>query len=211
MLELKYKNWNEINLGLFSEIEGIAKSDMNDVDKTTYFLALLTETDVKTIEGLEIAEYGKLVDEINFINSMPKVEIKSEYVINGKEYELCCNMQNITVAQYIDFQNLYKDIENNKSALMAVFLVPKGKKYGEYDINEVKREIENHMSICDVSACMLFFSLLYRGLTIATLQYSLRMMKKEMRREKNKEIKEKMKMAIAEVEKTIHLMKNMVG
>lgn len=211
MLELKYKNWNEINLGLFSEIEGIAKSDMNDVDKTTYFLALLTETDVKTIEGLEITEYGKLVDEINFINSMPKVEIKSEYVINGKEYELCCNMQNITVAQYIDFQNLYKDIENNKSALMAVFLIPKGKKYGEYDINEVKREIENHMSICDVSACMLFFSLLYRGLTIATLQYSLRMMKKEMRREKNREIKAKMKMAIAEVEKTIHLMKNMVG
>lgn len=211
MLELKYKNWNEINLGLFSEIEGIAKSDMNDVDKTTYFLALLTETDVKTIEGLEITEYGKLVDEINFINSMPKVEIKSEYVINGKEYELCCNMQNITVAQYIDFQNLYKDIENNKSALMAVFLIPKGKKYGEYDINEVKREIENHMSICDVSACMLFFSLLYRGLTIATLQYSLRMMKKEMRREKNREIKVKMKMAIAEVEKTIHLMKNMVG
>lgn len=211
MLELKYKNWNEINLGLFSEIESITNSDMNDVDKTTYFLALLTETDVKTIEGLEITEYGKLVNEINFINSMPKVEIKSEYVINGKEYELCCNMQNLTVAQYIDFQNLYKDIDNNKSALMAVFLIPKGKKYGEYDINEVKRDIENHMSICDVSACMLFFSLLYRGLTIATLQYSLRMMKKEMRREKNKEIKEKMKIAIAEVEMTIHLMKNMVG
>lgn len=211
MLELKYKNWNEINLGLFSEIESIANSDMNDVDKTTYFLALLTETDVKTIEGLEITEYGKLVNEINFINSMPKVEIKNEYVINGKEYELCCNMQNLTVAQYIDFQNLYKDIDNNKSALMAVFLIPKGKKYGEYDINEVKRDIENHMSICDVSACMLFFSLLYRGLTIATLQYSLRMMKKEMRREKNKEIKEKMKIAIAEVEMTIHLMKNMVG
>ena len=211
-MELKYKSWSDISLGKFSEIESIVKSDMSEVDKHSYILTILTESNLKEIEGLPIADYSRLIREMDFINHIPKVEIKDEYVINGKEYVLCTNTQKLTASQFIDFQNLYKDLDNNKHKILALLLVPKGMKYGEgYDVDKVADEIDQHFSIIDANACMLFFSLLYKALTIATLTYSIKQMKREMRREKNKILKGKMKLAIANATESLHLLKNTVG
>lgn len=211
-MELKYKCWSDISLGKFSEIESIVKSDMSEIDKHTYILTILTESNLKEIEELPIAEYSRLIREMDFINHIPKVEIRDEYVINGKEYVLCTNIQKLTAAQFIDFQELYKDLENNKHKILALLLVPKGKKYEEgYDVDKVADEIDQHFSIVDANACMLFFSLLYKALTIATLTYSIKQMKKRMRREKNRELKGKMKLAIANAVETLHLLKNTDG
>lgn len=212
MIELKYKNWEEISLGKFNEIESVVKSDLSDIDRVSYLLTVLTETDLQTIEGLTMVEYGRLANEMSFIYDMPKVEIKEEYIINGKEYYLSTDFRNFTAGQYIDFQTLYKDLENNKHKLLAVFLIPKGHKYcDDYNVDNVAEEIEQHLSIVDATACMLFFSLLYKGLTIATLTYSIKMMKKEMRKEKNNELKMKMKKAIQKTEESLHLLKSTVG
>lgn len=211
-MELKYKSWSDISLGKFSEIESIVKSDMSEVDKHSYILTILTESNLKEIEGLPIADYSRLIREMDFINHIPKVEIKDEYVINGKEYVLCTNTQKLTASQFIDFQNLYKDLDNNKHKILALLLVPKGMKYGEgYDVDKVADEIDQHFSIIDANACMLFFSLLYKALTIATLTYSIKQMKREMRREKNKILKGKMKLAIANATESLHLLKNTDG
>lgn len=211
-MELKYKCWSDISLGKFSEIESIVKSDMSEIDKHTYILTILTESNLKEIEELPIAEYSRLIREMDFINYVPKVEIRDEYVINGKEYVLCTNTQKLTAAQFIDFQELYKDLDNNKHKILALLLVPKGKKYGEgYDVDKVADEIDQHFSIVDANACMLFFSLLYKALTIATLTYSIKQMKKTMRREKNRELKTKMKIAIEKTTESLHLLKNTDG
>lgn len=211
-MELKYKCWEDISLGKFTEIESIAKSDLSDIDRVSYFLTILTDSDLKTIENLPMTEYGRLATEMSFIYDMPKVEIKDKYVINGKKYDLCTNFKNFTAAQYIDFQTLYKDVENNKSQLLALFLIPEECKYSDgYDVDDVAQDIEEHLSIVDATACMLFFSLLYKGLTIATLTYSLKQMKKEMKREKNEIIKEKMRIAIEKTKENLHLLKNMDG
>ena len=64
-----------------------------------------------------------------------------------------------------------KDIENYPQ-IMACFMVPKGKKYGEYDIDDVVKELNEYFSIVDAETIMFFFAESYQKL-ITNIRISL--------------------------------------
>lgn len=214
MIELKYKSWNDISINTFNKLREI-KINSNDsielLDSNIALLSILCDVDEDTIADLTTSEFSTLLSQTTFLKDMPKVKIQEYYKINGKEYQVFLSMKNMTVSQYIDFQTFYKEQDKYFKELLACFIIPKGKKYGEdYDVQEVIDDIGNHLSIVDANSILFFFVLLYQSLTKATLTYSIRQMKKA-RKKMNKEEQEKIDMAIAEMKRAMTLVGNGYG
>ena len=168
MIKLKYNDWNCISIKKFDEISDILSSMKNFNDDEALeininLLSILCDVSVDEIEDLPLTEFSKLVKQTEFLKEMPKVDIKDSYVINGKKYVLCANVSKMTTAQYIDYQTLIKNADKNVKELLSVFLIPKGKKYGEYDLDEVITEIYNYIPIADARAVSSFLTLVLQS------------------------------------------------
>lgn len=214
MIELKYKSWNDISINTFNKLKEI-KINSNDsielLDSNIALLSILCDVDEDTIADLTTSEFSTLLSQTTFLSTLPKVKIQDTYTINGNKYEVFLTLKDMSVAQYIDFQTFYKDQDKYYKELLACFLIPKGKKYGEdYDIQKVIDDIGNHLSIVDANSILFFFVLLFQSLTKATLTYSIRQMKKA-RKKMNKEEQEKIDMAIAEMKRAMTLVGNGYG
>lgn len=215
-MELKFKNWKEISINTFKKLQANinnAEDDgiesINILNKEVAMLAVLCGVEEDDIANLTQNEYRKLIAQTDFLKEMPKVKVEDNYTINGNKYSLFLTMQNMTIAQYIDFQTYYKDVNKNFAECLSCFLIPKGKKYGEgYDIAEVINDIGEHMSIVDANSIMFFFALLFRSLTMVTLRSSVKDMKKIMKKTKNREEKNKLMIAIKQMEKTAASLRN---
>ena len=210
-MKLKYNNWQSISIKKFDEISNILSS-MNNVNEdealeiNINLLSVLCDVPVEEIEDLPLTEFSKLVKQTEFLKEMPKVDIKDNYIINGKKYVLLTNVQKMTTAQYIDYQTLVKNADKNVKELLSVFLIPKGKKYGEYDLEEVMSDIYNYFPITDARAVSFFFTLVLQSLTKATLISLERRTKKELKKTKTKEEKEKIEILL----ETIRLSKDSI-
>jgi hypothetical protein len=217
-MELIYKSWKDINVNTFIRLqlewqnfETTGDKVMDDLNRSIILLSILCDTTEDEITNLSKSEFTTLLHQTVFINDMPKVKIQDKYVINGKKYKVFLTLQDMSISQYIDFQTFYKEQEKYFKELIACFLIPDGKKYGEYDINEVIDDIGNHMTIVDAYSILFFFVLLFRSLTKAILNYSIKDMKKMMKKEKNKEQKMKMEKSIAEMKKAMDSLNDGVG
>lgn len=193
MVELKIKSWDEISLAKYNDIKEIlSDNSTEELEKYLQLLSVLSNSDIDEIYNLTLPEVQKLISDLKFINTMPKKRIpRVNYAINGKKYVLVTDMKKVITAQYIDYQNYLKMTDNPKqmAMLMSCFLLPEGKKYGDYDAEEVIDDIYNCLSIVEVSSVCFFFQLLYQSLTKAILSYQVKKLKKMMKKEKDREKK----------------------
>jgi hypothetical protein len=215
MIELKYDSWEKISVNVFeklnkriaeAEVVGIENIDL--LNKQIAILSVLCDVDEDRIAELTTNEFSILVNKIEFLNTTPKKNIINKLKINGNEYEVFLSVADMTMNQYIDFQTLYKDREKNFKQLLAIFILPKGKKYCEgYDIKDVINDIGD-MPISDANNIMFFFAIAFRSLTKTMLTYSTKMMKKLMKKTKNKERVMKIQEIIDKIEEAQNLVKN---
>ena len=106
--------------------------------------------------------------------------------IDGEKYNVCTDLHNFTVAQYIDFQTFYaqrKDNANILASLLACFIIPRGHGYAEgYDVNDLKLKIINGLDILTAEELLFFFLKRYLLLMRATANYfnwAIRRMKRK--------------------------------
>lgn len=212
-MELKYKNWNDISVNTFIKLKALPSLSSADeieiLDANVRLLSVLCDCSEDDISKLNAKKFSKLIDQTTFLKTMPKVNIKEKYNINGKDYRLFLSLKDMSIAQYIDFQTYYKDKDNNVKELLSCFLIPKGKKYGEdYSIDEVINDIGEHLSIVDANSIMFFFVILYQSLTKVTLTYLIKELKKMKKKNLDKEMIEKKEQAIKELRKAMDLLPN---
>lgn len=175
-MELKYKSWDNITIKIFNKLNSIKLEEYDDdslLNANVKLLSILCDADEQEIESLPLHEFGRLIKEMSFIEKpLPQTNIKMLYNINGNVYHLNTNIKKMTTAQYIDFQTLYKQDKSNVAKILACFMIPKGKKYGEYDIDDVVKELNEHFSIVDAETIMFFFAESYQKL-ITNIRISL--------------------------------------
>lgn len=180
-MNLKYNSWNKITYSIWNKIEKL--NDLkDDFEKNVGLLAILADIDEDTLLSMPLPQFAKLMSKTEFIKDLPTAEIKEEYVVNGNKYVIKLNPQYFTVNQWVDYNSLAGDI-NNKDRLLATVLLPKGKEYGNYDIEEVVKDI-NDMPIVDIFAIHAFFLISFKALLHATQQYLIKKLKK-MKKMKN--------------------------
>lgn len=166
----KTYSWDDITISQYRKILNLKK----DEDYAFNLIAVFDKCELQEVLDRPIDETLKCTAALNnFITKAPKKKaMKTSYELNGKKYLVSLNPANISTAQYFDFVNSEKKIPENLSQILAIFMVPDGKKYNtDYDIESAVYDIENFLGIEEALGVCDFFTLLYRA-------YSKKVLKK---------------------------------
>ena len=130
-------------------------------------LAIYADTDTDTIMSYPLTKYHKLLEKFyaDYFTDFSKAEpaIKDKYTAGDMVLVPMLDFTQITVAQMMDFSVLSTDPVENIEKLLAIFLIPKGKKYNDgYDLLEVQKAILK-MSFNELSPLLAFFLKWFQG------------------------------------------------
>lgn len=193
-------NWTDVSLKQYNDIKDVfLNPEFSEEDRIILLINICFGVD--TLK-LKTSELNKYVNDLKFLNTTPpKMKIKSTYVLGGNTYTLKKDLKDFTVAQWIDFQNFLKNGSDtdNFANLLSVFFIPEGQtEYGEnYNIEEVRQDINNHLSIADASSLAGFFLTYRRALLIRSLLYTRKkILKAPLNKTEKKKIKREMRKLI---------------
>ena len=161
-------NWTELSLKKYNEIKDLyLDTELSDEDRLILQINILFSIDALKLKTSELHKY---INEMKFLGEkVPKMKIKNEYKLGDNVYTLKKELKDVTVAQWIDFQNFLKDGSDtdNYANLLSIFFFPKGEtEYGEnYDIEQVRSDINNYLSIAEAMSISSFF-LTYRKISL---------------------------------------------
>lgn len=198
-MKMKITNWNEMSVGDYLELLDICNEpEVEDVE--IGIVGLLCGIEEKDVLALPIREYQELRRQAQFVSEFPVIHpsCPKSIELNGKKYHITRNVKDMTAGQYIDFQT-YSKIEFNKALvdLISCFVIPAGCEYAEdYDVEEVKNDIREYMSVVVAYSMSAFFFRQLQALTKATLLFSEKMMKKTIRKTKDEKTRKEMEEAL---------------
>ena len=194
-------NWNDISINQYNNIKNLyLDTELSDEDRLILQIRILFDVDPLKLKTTELHKY---VNEMKFLGSkIPKMKIKKEYQLGNNVYILKKELKDFTVAQWIDWQNFLKDgggDTDNYANLLSIFFFPKGEKeYGEnYDIEQVRQDINNHLSIAEAMSISSFF-LLYQkiSLRLFLLYTKKQILKTPLTKEQRKKVKKEFRKLI---------------
>lgn len=197
-------SWDKLTVGKYMEIKSVIDSDLEEAEKMTALLSLLSDIDEDELLDLPLVRYNHMLQNTSFLfTNLPKRVVATKYVLGGVTLDVMLNIEKMTAAQFIDYQNYVKDVEKNLIQLLSIFLIPKGCKYNDgYDIIEIQKLIRDNLCVVDAMSLSAFFLKWYESLLKATVHYLTKQMKKMMKKETNEETKEKLKEVIANLEQS---------
>ena len=185
-------NWTEISLRQYNNIKEIfLNPDFSEEDRIILLINICFGVD--TLK-LKTSELNKYIEQMKFLNSAPpKMKIRDKYKLGENWYILRRNLKDFTVAQWIDFQNFLKNGSDtdNFPNLLSVFFFPEGQnEYGEYDVEQVRQDINNYLSIADANSIASFFLTYQKTLSIVFLKSTKRkILKTPLDKKEKKKIK----------------------
>ena len=143
--------WYDITLGQFQALKGL---DFTEMDGQIEAARILLGVEV---DDMTWAAFCKELNKLSFLSEeIPRTIIRNTYVLRGRRYEAQVNLQEFTVARYMDFVNQSKT--GKWERILSTVLVPEGQEYGEYDMDRVYDDILS-MSVVDAYAVFNFFRL----------------------------------------------------
>lgn len=209
--------YKDINLRKLIQLrEVLSDSDYDELHIQSSLIAILNDKSEDEVLSLKLSEYSKKVAELDFLLESPKITKRcpDKIILGEEKYNVIKDVRKLTAGQFIDYETLIADTDNqerNLPSIIACFVMPEGKEYGEYDVLEVADKVAKYMNAemaLEISSFFRQQSLLY---TKATLRYLEGRLKKEIRREKNPETKQTLKEALTKMKEYRDLVKNGVG
>ena len=192
-------NWTEVSLKQYNDIKQIfLEPDFSEEDRIILLINILFGVDALKLKTSEINSY---VSQLKFLSTNPpKMKLKEKYKLGENWYILRRNLKDFTVAQWIDFQNFLKNgaDTDNYNNLLSVFFLPEGQtEYGEYDVEQVRNDINNYLSISDATSIASFFLTYQKALLIRSLLYTRKkVLKTPMEKTEKKKIKKEFRKLI---------------
>ena len=194
-------NWTELSLKKYNEIKDLyLDTDLSDEDRLILQINILFGVDALKLKTNELHKY---INEMKFLGEkVPKMKIKKEYQLGNNVYTLKKELKDVTVAQWIDWQNFLKDgggDTDNYANLLSIFFFPKGEtEYGDgYDIEQVRSDINNHLSIAEAMSISSFFLTYRKALSIRFLLYTRKQtLKAPLTKEQKKKVKKEFRKLI---------------
>jgi hypothetical protein len=205
-------SYKELTIGKFQELHKVDWMSKEDIDKQVTMIAILNDMTEEEVLLLPIPKYTKLASNTAFLQQPPKPhnKIPNKFKINDNEYVLLSDVRDMTAGQYIDYQQYVAadDLDLYLPYIISCFLIPKGKKYGEYNIDAVIDEIRNYLSVEEALSIANFFTKKSQNLTRATLFCLEWKMKRARKKMKDETMKNQMTEAIMKVHSLRNLIKN---
>ena len=104
-------SWDKMPVGFLKDIHRITSDEnLSEDDKSLQAAALLARLPYDTLLNLPLDEAQELVARTAFLYEKPeKKKIKKNYTLNGRVYVPLMSMEDMTTAQFIDFNSLIND------------------------------------------------------------------------------------------------------
>lgn len=176
-------SWNEVTLKQFDKILEISNNkDLTIAEREIRLIATLTNTDISVIQYLDAPSFQNISNNLSFLNTKPEKKVPVDsFVLNGKDYHADLTPVNWTAGQFLDYKVLAgEDIDKKAARLIACFVYPEGAAYndGSYDVEDVVNDINEYMTVSEVTGFTDFFMLQYTAYAKALLAYSERKIKR---------------------------------
>ena len=192
-------DWTKVSLKQYNDIKDVfLNPDFSEEDRLILLINILFGIDALK---LKTSELNKYINDLKFLNSAPpKMKIREKYKLGENLYILRRNLKDFTVAQWIDFQNFLKNGSDtdNYANLLSVFFIPEGEtEYGEYDIEQVRQDINNFLSIADANSIASFFLTYHKAsLIVSLISTKRKILKTPLEKTEKKKIKKEMRKLI---------------
>jgi len=206
------RTYDKLPIGKYGELMQIIydNKDEGDIDMQMALISSLYGISEDELLNMSLDKYGKYAEAINFllVKPMTNKAIPKKLKINGKRYTVIKNARELTAGQYIDWKSFIqrKDYWNYFANILAIVIIPKGKKYGEYDPMQVADEIGKHLDTETAYNIFFFFAKKSRKQMITTLRYLEVMMGMRARMMKEPEMKTKMTEAKTKLKQMLQLL-----
>lgn len=195
------KSWKDVTIDEYFDLcEKLNDDNLTDYEKIIIKIAFITGKSEDEIWNLSWQDFRNLQVESLWMEEFKlKENVKFNTIeINGEKYSIDTNLQNFTVAQYIDFQTFFpkrKDNPRTIGNILACFIIPQGKKYAEgYNIQELVDNINSNLDIMTANEIMFFFLKQYLISIRAIANYFNWILKRMKRKAKDKNLIEKLEM-----------------
>lgn len=206
-ITIKKKGWKDISINEYYALQDAIKETKEPLEQSVALLAVLCECTADEIYALPMSRINELTKSIGWVLDF-KFDRRfnsKKLTVAGKRYDVCVNLQDMTVSQYIDFQTFYGkgDFKQYMGNILTCFLVPEGKGYCEgYDATALAEEFRDTISITLANAVCFFFVRRLVSSTRAMCVF-LEIMMKKMKKKASPQIMEK----IAEMEAELAIRK----
>lgn len=201
-------SWREVSINDYNTLVDRLKDDtLTPHDIQVIKVAFITGKPEDEVWNMNLSEFNLAITNAQWMDSfiIEQCVKFTKLKLAGNDYVVDTNLQNFTVAQYIDFQTFYPQRKaNNKviSNILACVIIPKGHKYGEgYDIQQLVTTISEELDIMTANEIMFFFLKQYLISIRATANYFNWAMKKMKKKVKNKEKMEKLEQSWEQMKK----------
>lgn len=199
-------NWNEITINEYRELYELTQNLTED-ELEVAVIALLCGKPEEEIWNTDIMEVRALASKLGFLNEFDfdTKRCPKSLTVAGEKYDVNLDLRKFTYAQYVDLQNYWKDISKNMGLILTLFVIPKGRKYGEgYDLQEQARLFEDNIPITTWNT-LCFFFLKKSADLMKGMQLSLAWMVKRMEKRNPKDGR------IAEIQKEMSKIQRLFG
>lgn len=172
------KSWRDVTIDeYFNLVDRLSDEGLTEYEREVILVSFVTGVDEDKVWDMTISEF-----KANQLNTAFMKEFNVARDCNfktiqlaGEKYDVCTDLHNFTVAQYIDFQTFYAQRKNNANilaSLPACFIIPRGHGYAEgYDVNDLKMKIINGLDILTAEELLFFFLKRYLLSMRATANY----------------------------------------
>lgn len=149
-------SYDALPLGLYERLLSL-EGDENEV--TLGALALLAGTSVEDLMTMPLDDYFAIRAKGAFLLLQPVArDIRQRYDCGGWALVPVRRLQELSTAQFIDFQEWARQEGRHTAETLACFLVPEGRQYGEgYDVEDVINAIRDHLPVADAVSLDAFF------------------------------------------------------
>ena len=192
-------NWTDISIRQYNNIKEVfLNPEFSEEDRIILLINILFNVDALK---LKTSELNKYIEQMKFLNSTPpKMKLKDKYKLGENWYILRRNLKDFSVAQWLDWNNFLKEGSDtdNFANLLSVFFIPENQtEYGEYDIEQVRQDINNHLSIADANSIASFFLTYRRALLIRSLLFTRKkVLKTSITKEQKRKVKKQFRKLI---------------
>ena len=146
-------------LGIYEKILAVDETEeMTAEDRTIQIVGIINGLTDAEVDAMLIPDFRELAAAAAFLTTdIPTHRARDRYVLGGRAFTVTPEVNKMQTQQYIDYQTVTKDVAK-RSEMMAVLLVPEGKKYtDDYDFEEVRQIIADHLTVAEAKAIDAFF------------------------------------------------------
>lgn len=157
------KNWNEISIGQFQQINTALKNyPDNAITQAVWMLNALTGIPREELLVMDFSkDFKPLMKELEWVNTTAlPTQLPKEFELDGEQYTLVYDMKQRTTGQFVDLAHLTTEPDNiiaNLHQILAVLCIPTGQKDHAIGFEQRAKNFQQRLPIAIAYPIATFF------------------------------------------------------